>query len=196
MTTVTLNPDITVNASAQYSIDNGTLFPFTVVAQSSTVQQYNMVSFQTGVLPPGPHHLFVEYGVDNFVNDSAPLVLDYFIIQNQTIPSFTLTPSAPNTTSTQSPTVTQTITPIVYRAGLSQGAIAGVVIGSLVGLAVLALIIFGLIRFIKGKKAVASLTQEYKPYAVYDDGLEDEKMSMATLQCIAYQTDPPVISKA
>jgi hypothetical protein len=173
MTTVQYNSNITVNALAQYSIDNGTLYPFQVAAQSSAVQQYNLVSFQSPVLSPGSHHLLVKYGVDN-LNGSAPLVLDYFIIQNQTIPS--VTPSPPNTLSTQSPTVTRspTITPIVYRAGLSQGAIAGVVIGTLVGLA---LIIFGLIRFIKGKKVAASLRQEYKPYAAYGDGLEDEKMT-------------------
>lgn len=171
-----MGANATVTASAKYRIDNGTPFPFTVAAQLTTVQQYNLVSFQTGVLSPGSHRLLVEYGVDNFVNGSAPLVLDYFVIQNLTIPS--PTPSPPNTTNTQSPIVIQTITPIVYRAGLSQGAIAGVIIGSLVGLA---FIIFGLIRFIKGKKAAASLRQEYKPYAAYGDGIKDERMSMATL---------------
>jgi hypothetical protein len=141
MTTVTLNPNITVNASAQYIIDNGTHFPFTVVAQSSMVQQYNLVAFQTGVLSPGSHHLFVEYGVDNFVNGSAPLVLGYFIVQNLTIPPFTPTP--PNTTST---------------TRLSEGVVAGAVIALLAGLA---LIVFSLIRFIKGKKAAASLGRAY-----------------------------------
>jgi hypothetical protein len=82
---------------------------------------------QSGILQvwgfvPGLHRLFIEYGVDNFVNGSAPLILDYFIIQNQTIPPFT--PSPPT------------------HAQLSTGAIAGVVIGSFLSLA---LIIFGLI---------------------------------------------------
>ena len=134
MTLVALNPpNITLNASAQYSIDNGTLFPFPVIAQN-TVQQYNLVSFQTKLLSPGPHHLIVEYGVDNFVEGSAPLILDYFIIQNQTFPSVTSSPQS--------------------RAGLSEGAIAGAVIGSLVGLA---LMIFCLIRCIKGERAAVSL---------------------------------------
>jgi len=168
MTTVQYNSNITVNASAKYSIDNGTLCPFPVAAQHSTVQQYNLESFKTGFLTPGSHRLFVEYGVDNFVEGSAPLVLDYFIIQNQTQPSFTPTPS--NTTSTQSPT----ITPIDYRERLSERAIAGAVIGSLVGLA---LIIFSLIRFIKRKNAAASLGREHKPYAAYSHGLKYEKMS-------------------
>ena len=137
------------NASAQYSIDNGTVFPFSVISNETLHQHYNLVSFETGRLLPGPHTLFVQYnGVPNTGTAEdpihAPLILDYFLIQNQTFPSVTSSP--PNTTSPgpQSPT----ITPIV--AGLSQGAIAGVAIGSFVGLA---LIIFGLIRFIKGKKA-------------------------------------------
>ena len=173
MTLVEFNPpNITINASAQYSIDNETLFPFTVAAQNPD-QLYNLVSFKTGLLSPGPHHLFVEYGIDNFVEGSAPLILDYFIIQNQTLPSVTSSP--PNTISPQSPTITPnttslqspTISPIVYRAGLSQGAVAGAVIGPLVGLS---LIIFCLIRFKKGKRAAASLGWKDKPDAAYGDG--------------------------
>ena len=156
MTLLALNPtNIPFDASAQYSIDNGPRISFTVPGQNSTVQQYNLVSFQTGLLSPGSHHLFVQYAFDNLVLEqgSAPLVLDYFIIQNQTSPS----------------------------RPLSQGGIAGVVIGSLVGLA---LIVFGLIRFIKGKKAAASLVREYKPDEAYygeGPGLEGEKMTLAIL---------------
>ena len=147
-------------------------------------QAYNLVSFQTGLLSPGPHHLDVGYGLDNFVEGSAPLILDYFIIQNQTLPSVpqnTTSPQAQIPTSPQAQIPTTTSTPIVYHPGLSQGAIAGVVIGSLVGLA---LIIFGLIRFIKGKKAAASLVREYKPDEAYygeGPGLEGEKMTLAIL---------------
>ena len=142
MTTVFYNSNITVNAFAQYSIDNGTLFPFQVAAQSSTLQRFNLVSFRSPVLSPGSHRLFVKYGVDS-LNGSAPLFLDYFIIQNQTIPSVTQSPLN-TSTSTQIPTVIKgpTIAPNFYHTGLSEGAIAGVVIGSLLSLA---LIIFGLI---------------------------------------------------
>ena len=79
-----------------------------------------------GLLPdsnfvPGSHRLFVEYYRDNDnSNSSVPLVLDSFVVQNRTIPSIPLN-----------------------SAG---GAIAGLVIGSVVGLA---LIMFILIRFIK-----------------------------------------------
>jgi len=158
MTTVTLNQNITVNASAKYSIDNGTLFPFSVPAQSPTIQQYNLVSFQTPVLSPGSHHLLVEYGVDNFVNGSAPLVLDYFVIRNLTSPPFTLCPTNVNATRT---------------TRLSKGAIAGAVIGSLVGLALIIFSLIWAIRFIKVKKVAASLGRQPRPYAAYGDGLKD-----------------------
>jgi len=123
MTTVQYNSNITVDTSAKYIIDNGTRHPFPVAAQSSTIQQYNLVSFQSPVLSPVSHRLLVEYRVDN-LNGSAPLVLDYFIIRNLTSPPFTTSP--PNTTSLSNTTST---------TRLSKGAIAGVVIGALVGLA-------------------------------------------------------------
>ena len=107
--------------------------------------------------PPVSHRLLVEYGVDN-LNGSAPLVLDYFIIRNLTSPPFTTNP--PNTTSLSNTT------------RLSKGAITGVVIGSLIGLA---LIMFSLIRFIKVKKVAAFLGRRPNQYAAgaYGDGRGD-----------------------
>jgi len=134
MTDVLSNGNNPTNASAKYSIDNGTLFPFTVVAQNSTAQQLNLVAFKTPILPPGSHRLFVEYGDDNLIGN-VPLLLDYFVIENRTNPPFTLTPS--NTTST---------------TRLSKGAIAGAVIGSLMGLALIIFSLIWAIRFIKMKK--------------------------------------------
>ena len=116
-----------------------------------------MASFDSPVLSPGLHRLFVKYGVDN-LDGSAPLILDYFIIQNVTGPLFTTSPS--NTTSRPN-----TPGPVFYRAGLSKGTIAGVVIGSAVGLA---LIIFSLIWTIRFIKIAASLRQPV-PYTTYRD---------------------------
>jgi len=155
-----LDSNITVNAWAYYSIDNGTPFHFPVVAQNSTVQQYNLVSFQTPNLPPGPHRLFVEYGINN-LNGSAPLLLDYFMIQNVTGPLFTTSP--PNTTTTTT-TQSPTITPIFHRAGLSNGRIAGVVIGSAVGLALIISSLVWTIRFIKREKAAQGQPIPYTTY--------------------------------
>jgi hypothetical protein len=139
---------------AQYSIDNGTLYPIQVAAHNSTVQNYGLVSFQTPTLPSGPHHLYVQYGPSN--DTTAPLVLDYLVIQNLTIPTFTPPPpsSTSSTSSTspasaasaQAPTGTQTHS----HARLSKGAVAGIVIGSLI--AAIILFIF-VIKYNKRKKA-------------------------------------------
>ena len=134
MTLLALNPpNIAVNATAQYSIDNGTLISFPVVAQNPD-QGYNLVSFQTELLSPGPHQLFVEYGVNNFVEGSAPLFLDYFIVQNQTAPS--VTSSTPNTKSSK----------------LSGGAIAGIIVAVVIVIG-LGLTIYCLVRCLKREKA-------------------------------------------
>lgn len=132
-----MNANATVDSTAQYSIDNGTLFPFQVFAQNKTVQIHDLGSFQTPTLSPGPHRLFVQYSQDNLSSGTiAPLVLDYLIIQNLTIPPF-------NTTSSP-------------HARLSKGAIAGIVIGSLVG----ALIVIILIWVVwKPKSAAAQVAQ-------------------------------------
>jgi hypothetical protein len=134
-----------VTSSASYSIDNGTLYPFVVSANNSTDQ---WAYFQSLISSPGPHRLLVEYNGPG--DNGVPLILDHFIVQNITIPP----PSTPNT---------------VNGTRLSGGTIAGVVIGSLVGLA---LIIFILIWFIKGRrKAAAGLPLEpVLPMAAYDDG--------------------------
>jgi hypothetical protein len=132
-----LNTNTTVSSSAQYSIDNGTLFPFQVAAKNSTVQIYNLTSFQTPALSPGPHRLFAQYSS----SATAPLVLDHLIIQ-----------TPPLISSSQS------------HARLSKGAIAGIVIGSLVGV-LIAIILIWVVR--KRKSAAA---QRPPPYAVPADG--------------------------
>ncbi|KIM42024.1 hypothetical protein M413DRAFT_27552 [Hebeloma cylindrosporum] len=134
VTTIDVNANTTTNSSAKYSIDNGTLFPFQVNAQNSTVQMYNLISFQTPILPPGPHRLFVQYGNDS--SGTAPLILDHLVIQNFTRPPST-SPS---------------------HARLPKGAIAGIVIGTLIGFAI---IVVGLIRVIRSRKVTAASSQRY-----------------------------------
>ena len=130
-------------------------------------------SFQSPILSPGSHSLFVEYYGDNGIDDlngSVPLILDYFIVQNLTIPPFIPSPPQITTSTTQSPTATQspTITQIFDRAGLSEGAIAGVVIGSVVGLALIIFILIWTIRFMKGPQEAEG--PEPVPHMGYNDG--------------------------
>jgi hypothetical protein len=169
ITTVAFNANNSLNSSAQYSIDNGTLFPIQVAAHNSTVQTYDLVSFQTPKLSPGPHHLFVQYGPAN--DSSAPLVLDHLVIQNLTIPPFTPTPPSPTSSisstspgsaaSAHIPTSTQTH----YQKRLSKGAIGGAVIGSLIGAVIIFILV---ICYIKRKRA--STQPGYAAYPDYGDG--------------------------
>ena len=156
---------------AQFSIDNGTLYPIQVAAHNSTIQNYGLVSFQTPQLSSGPHHLYVQYGPSN--DTTAPLVLDYLVIQNQTIP--TPTPTPPSTTSTISPTTpasaasaqipTDTSTGIqTHSHALSKGAVAGIVIGSLIAAVILFILV---IKYNKRKKAS---TQRQYSHDDYGDG--------------------------
>ncbi|KIM42020.1 hypothetical protein M413DRAFT_410625 [Hebeloma cylindrosporum] len=172
ITTVAFNPNTTVNGSAQYSIDNGTFFPIQVAAHNSTIQTYDLVSFQTPELSPGLHRLCVLYGFTN--ESSAPLVLDHFLIQNLTIPTFTPTPPTPTSStssstspgsaaSAQIPTSTQTH----YNARLSKGAVGGIVIGTLIGAVIIFILV---IRFIKRRSAAADPQPGYAAYQDYGDG--------------------------
>ena len=181
MTSVSYSNEVT--SSAHYSIDDGSLVQFQVPNGTSVTSapHYNLVSFQSPILSPGSHRLFVQYGANN-PDDAARLRLDNLVILNLTSPSSTpssttststttpgSTPS-PTTTSTTTPRSTTTSTPspkIIPVRGrkLSAGALAGVVIGSLVGGI---LIMFGLmrvIRFIKRKLAsVDSIRVQAIPY--------------------------------
>ena len=153
-----------VTSSAHYSIDGGSLIQFQVPNGTSitSAPHYNLVSFQSPILSPGSHRLFVQYGANN-PDNAAPLRLDRFIIQNLTTPSFT---ASPTTTSISTPS--HTIIPVSSK--LSAGALSGVVIGSLVGGG---LIIFGLIlaiQFIKQKLATMDSLGKAIPFVkTYDD---------------------------
>ena len=70
---------------AQYSIDDGSIIEFQV-ANGTSIAHYNLISFQTPILSPGSHRLFVQYGANN-PDNAAPLRLDKFVIQNLTFPS-------------------------------------------------------------------------------------------------------------
>ena len=115
----------TVNSSALYSVDNQNITPFLVAVQNGSNTPYT--SFQTPILSPGLHRLVVEYvGVQVETGSPAPLILDYLLVQNLTIPS-----SSPGA---------------VNSAGFSKGTIAGVAIGSAVGLTLIIFLLIWIIR--------------------------------------------------
>jgi len=95
-----------------------------VAASTSGFDFFNQISFQTPSLAHGSHRLDVQYGGNN---STAPLILDRLVVQNLT---FIPLPS--------------------HHARLGAGAIAGIVIGSLAGFALI--IIFGWFGYGKWKK--------------------------------------------
>lgn len=144
-----------VSSSAQYNIDNGILVPFMVAPSSNPP-----VSFRSPVLSPGPHRLFVQY------SGGTQLILDYFLIQNLTIPSFPTIPTS--STSSTIPTSSTINSPVSLK--LSAGALSGIVIGSLVGGALVVLGLIWVIRFIKRKSAADSMRRQPGWYKAYGDG--------------------------
>jgi len=137
--------------AAQFWIDNGTVFPFQVGdGGESPYALYNLVSFKSPVLNPGSHRLHVQSRGNE---SSAPLGLDYLLIQNRTLPTITSSPipSTPSPTQVLTPSPSP---PIDNHGGLSKGSIAAIVILSFVGLA---LVMFILIWVKKRKLATASL---------------------------------------
>lgn len=116
------------------------------------------VSFQSPILSPGPHRLFVEYYGDNdSSNCSVPLVLEGFVVQNLTIP-----PTSPNR----------------HGAEFSKGAIAGVVVGSV--FLVLAIAGIFMFRFIKLPKKAAGP----KSVQVYTE--LEQNLSVSNLNCLPF----------
>ncbi|KAF8811573.1 hypothetical protein BYT27DRAFT_7240265 [Phlegmacium glaucopus] len=129
-----------IPSSATYSIDGQTPTTFLVPALSSdgAMEVYNQILFQSAKLSPGLHTLIVTHKGNS---STAPLVLDYFVVQDGPSTSTsssssapTISSSAPASSSTSSSTTTN-----------HTGAIVGGVIGGLVVLLLL-LILFLLIR--------------------------------------------------
>ncbi|KAF8802696.1 hypothetical protein BYT27DRAFT_7172525 [Phlegmacium glaucopus] len=117
----------TSSSSATYSIDGQTPITFLVPASVSG-PRYNQILFQTAILSPGDHTLFVMHQS----NDSrAPLALDYFVVAGDAAPPPPPPPPSDAPSSTPSSTSTN-----------HTGAIVGGVLGGLLFL----LIVFVFIR--------------------------------------------------
>ncbi|KAF9523193.1 hypothetical protein CPB83DRAFT_799670 [Crepidotus variabilis] len=133
------------STTGSYTVDGGSPQSFNVQG-SGTSDLYNQKLFETSILPMGRHRLTAVY---NGTSTTAPMSLDYLIVQNGTVPlnaiptSTTLVPSSPPTT-TLVPTSPSTPNGQVNTAKKSNsGVIIGGIISAVVvvGLLLLAIIL-------------------------------------------------------
>jgi len=147
------------------------VFPFQVGdGGESPYALYNLVSFKSPVLNPGSHRLHVQSGGNE---SSAPLGLDYLLIQNRTLPTTTSSPipSTPSPIPTFTPSPTRVLTPspsppidmIHHHVGLSKGSIVAIVTLSLVGLALAMFILI----WVKKRKLVTASLPRFDTVGIY-----------------------------
>jgi len=157
-----------ISSSATYSIDDQTPINFLVPAVSSSGPREfsNQIFFRTGQLSAGQHKLVVTYQGNS---GTAPLSLDYFVLQNAPSSS-TYSSNAPTHTgdniSSGVPSHSSTSSSTTTRP---TGAIVGGVIGGLV-LILLLLTLFLFIRRRNSRRAQAFGDKSYSdtPYDTAD----------------------------
>ena len=143
------------NSSATYTIDGQPPITFVVPALTSTAlaSLFNQILFQTGNLSTGNHKLVVTYQGNS---ETAPLAINYFLVQDAPSPSTSSTSGGTTTTGT---TTTGTATSFSsvptgtsYNSTSSQGStskkspIAAIVGGVSGGLILLLLFMFLILR--------------------------------------------------
>ena len=120
-------------ASATYSIDGRTPVQFSVpgLISSNSPPLYNQVFFKTKTLSLGRHELIVTYQGNS---GTAPLALDYFVVQNGTSSSSTSAPTsiygaAPSASSGGSSNPTSNLgSNILPLVGIIVGVVGGVIV--------------------------------------------------------------------
>jgi len=157
-------------SSATYSVDGQTPNNFLVPALSSTdaMEHYNQILFQTGQLSAGQHMLVVTHQGNS---GTAPLAIDYFVLQSAPSSSTSSSSNAPTHTdgtsiSSSVPSISSTSSPTTMTP---TGAIVGGVIGGLVLLSLL-LILFLFIRRRNSRRTQAPGEKSYVdiPYDIVD----------------------------
>ncbi|TFK66660.1 hypothetical protein BDN72DRAFT_899656 [Pluteus cervinus] len=111
--------------SGSFALDGGQPQNFTLqgLVGPSPQSKYNQLLFETPDLTPGPHHLEVTYW-GNLA--TTPLSLDYLLVRNATFTSSSNpTTSASPTTSVSPGGATKSPSP---SGGLSNGALAGIIV--------------------------------------------------------------------
>ena len=128
--------------SAIYSIDGQTPIPFLVPALSAANarQLYNQAFFKTVTLSPGQHELIVTYQGNS---GTAPLALDYFIVQNATSSSatsaLTSVPGATSATSSSVPSSSSSNS--TSNLDSKKSPLVGIIVGVVGGVIALVLLL-------------------------------------------------------
>ena len=125
--------------SAIYSVDGQTPISFFVPALSSAnaLPLYNQVFFKTETLSPGQHKLIVTYQGNS---GTAPLELDYFVVQNASATSALSSTSVPSATSaTSSSVLSSSSSNSTSNLGSMKSPPAGIIAGVVGGVIVLVL---------------------------------------------------------
>ncbi|KAF9559301.1 hypothetical protein CPC08DRAFT_637960 [Agrocybe pediades] len=129
------------SSSATYAIDGGTPTSFFLSGlQPTEMAQYNKIFFQTPQLSPSQHRLEVVYDGNSGV---TPLTIDYFVVQNSTVPSTSTSSSATSQASnpnTSASNAVVTVVPVNSKK-TPVGAIAGGVVGGILLVAIIAVLL-------------------------------------------------------
>ncbi|KAF8808393.1 hypothetical protein BYT27DRAFT_7337775 [Phlegmacium glaucopus] len=138
-------------SSTTYSIDGKA--PASFLVPIGSPELYNQFLFQTGQLSAGQHKLVVTHQGNN---GSAPLVLDYLVVQN-----------APSTSTSSAPTgATSTASVPTSNIGHKKSPPIGIIIGVVCGVIVLVLLLLYIRRRNNRKKRRLSETS-YLPIDVH-----------------------------
>ena len=140
-------------AAVHYTIDGqSNSFSIDGLPVNSTLSQFNLEFFDTGQLSPTPHTLEVLYGGNS---STAPLILDYLIIQNGT--------SSSTTTSTPSFPASTRPAPATSTNPEGQGSV-GAIVGGLIGGLALLVFAFFLLRRRQERQNVSTIDPTPTPF--------------------------------
>ncbi|KDR71369.1 hypothetical protein GALMADRAFT_102720 [Galerina marginata CBS 339.88] len=151
----------TLSRGADFSIDAAAPISVTLPTASGAVSIFNQLIFQTDQLSPGKHHIEVKHYLS-----TTPLSLQFFIIQNVTIPgtsssgTSTVGPppsSSSNSTSSGIPPgqpTTSSQTNSIPKTNSSTGAVVGGVVAGIIAIAGLLFLLFFLRRRKRRRRTV------------------------------------------
>ena len=149
--------------SAIYSVDDQTPISFFVPDFTGTqsVALYNQVFFKTETLSPGQHELIVTYQGNS---GTAPLALDYFVVQNASATSALTNTSVPNATSATSSSVpSSSSSNSTSNLGSMKSPPVGIIAGVVGGVIVLVLLLLLYIGRRNNRRTQSGLKENTNP---------------------------------